>query len=63
LLEAQEHLEAAGITYREVDHVVTKSLYFADPDGNNVELYVDVSDIWKEDGFSLLHVHERPRES
>jgi catechol-2,3-dioxygenase len=26
---------------------VTKSLYFDDPDGNNLEVYVDASDIWK----------------
>ena len=32
-----------------VDHEVTKSLYFADPDGNQVELYVDASDAWREE--------------
>ncbi|HSG16042.1 MAG TPA: VOC family protein [Anaerolineae bacterium] len=62
LLEAKERLEAAGITTRGIDHVVTKSLYFEDPDGNNVELYVDTSDIWKEDGFSLFQVRHRPLE-
>ena len=40
-------LEAAGITPDPVDHEVTKSLYFDDPDGNNVEVYVDVSDVWR----------------
>ena len=49
LLEAKAHLEAAGITPDPVDHEVTKSLYFDDPDGNNVELYVDVSDVWRRD--------------
>jgi len=49
LREAKTLLEAAGIVLDPVDHEVTKSLYFDDPDGNNVELYVDVSDVWRED--------------
>jgi catechol 2,3-dioxygenase len=40
-------LEAAGISTNPVDHEVTKSLYFKDPDGNGVEIYVDASDIWR----------------
>ena len=32
-----------------IDHDVTKSLYFDDPDGNSIEVYVDVSDAWKVD--------------
>jgi catechol 2,3-dioxygenase len=47
LVEAKAQLEAAGITTDPVDHEVTKSLYFDDPDGNNVEVYVDVSDVWR----------------
>ncbi|HEX9158749.1 MAG TPA: VOC family protein [Rhizomicrobium sp.] len=47
LYEAKAKLEAAGITPVPVDHEVTKSLYFADPDGNGVELYVDASDVWR----------------
>jgi len=47
LREAKAKLEAAGIALRPVDHEVTKSLYFADPDGNGVELYVDASDVWR----------------
>lgn len=31
------------------DHGVTHSLYIADPDGNELELYADVSDRWKTD--------------
>ena len=31
------------------DHLVTHSLYIADPEGNELELYVDVSDAWKKD--------------
>ncbi|HEV2363010.1 MAG TPA: VOC family protein [Caulobacteraceae bacterium] len=47
LVEAKGKLEAAGIRPDPVDHEVSKSLYFADPDGNGVELYVDASDIWR----------------
>ncbi len=49
LKEAKTHLEAAGLTLDPIDHEVTKSLYFDDPDGNNIELYVDVSDVWRDD--------------
>ena len=49
LREAKKMLEAAGITPNPVDHEVTKSLYFHDPDGNGVELYVDASDAWRRD--------------
>ena len=31
------------------DHTVTHSLYVLDPDGNELELYADVSDTWKSD--------------
>jgi catechol 2,3-dioxygenase len=47
LREAKAKLEAEGIVVHPVDHEVTKSLYFADPDGNGVELYVDASDVWR----------------
>ena len=47
LREAKAKLEAAGITPNPVDHEVTKSLYFEDPDGNGVELYIDASDAWR----------------
>ncbi|HWF01028.1 MAG TPA: VOC family protein [Caulobacteraceae bacterium] len=49
LREAKAKLEAAGIKPDPIDHEVTKSLYFADPDGNGVELYVDASDAWRRD--------------
>ena len=35
LLEAKAKLEAAGLALAPVDHEVTKSLYFEDPDGNS----------------------------
>jgi catechol 2,3-dioxygenase len=36
------------------DHTVTHSLYILDPDGNELELYVDVSDSWKTDPTAVL---------
>ena len=56
LVEAKTHLEAAGVTPVPVDHEVTKSLYFDDPDGNTLELYVDASDAWREDPQRVAQV-------
>jgi len=47
LREARAKLESAGIATTPIDHEVTKSLYFADPDGNGIEVYVDASDAWR----------------
>ena len=47
LRDARASLEAAGVKSTPIDHEVTKSLYFEDPDGNGVELYIDASDIWR----------------
>jgi catechol-2,3-dioxygenase len=42
------------------DHGVTHSLYLLDPDGNEVELYVDVPGVdWKNDP-SLMMTRPRP---
>ena len=49
LREAKARLEAEGVTVAPVDHQVTKSLYFSDPDGNALELYADGPDEWKND--------------
>ena len=50
LRAARDELEAAGVrVHAVIDHVVSKSLYLSDPDGNGVELYVDGSDVWKTD--------------
>jgi catechol 2,3-dioxygenase len=49
LREARDKLEADGVKVVARDHGVSKSLYFDDPDGNTIELYVDVSDAWKQD--------------
>ena len=47
LRQAKKKLESAGVEPSPVDHEVTKSLYFKDPDGNGIELYIDASDVWK----------------
>jgi catechol 2,3-dioxygenase len=49
LREAKARLEAVGVTVAPVDHHVTKSLYFSDPDGNALEIYAEGSDDWKSD--------------
>jgi len=59
LRAAAEELRAAGVPVTgATDHGVTKSLYLQDPDGNEVELYVDVSDSWKQHPEAIL---ARPR--
>lgn len=60
LREAKAKLEAAGIVTTPIDHDVTKSLYFADPDGNGVEVYVDTSDLWRREPQRVAQV--RPLE-
>jgi len=41
-------LDAANITILyEADRSFTKSLHLHDPDGNEIELYADISDTWK----------------
>jgi catechol 2,3-dioxygenase len=43
LREAYTHLQQRGITIqRAVDHVCQRSLYFADPDGNGLEIYYEM---------------------
>ena len=49
LREAKAHLEGVGVKVLPIDHEVTQSLYFQDPDGNTVEVYVDASDVWKQE--------------
>jgi catechol 2,3-dioxygenase len=60
LREARQKLEAVGISPTPIDHEVAKSLYFADPDGNGIELYVDTSDVWRRDPQRVAQV--RPLE-
>ncbi|HMD44518.1 MAG TPA: VOC family protein [Acidimicrobiales bacterium] len=51
LRQALAAVEAAGATVLGAsDHGVTHSLYIADPDGNEVELYIDVPGVdWRAD--------------
>lgn len=51
LREALDRLREAGTPILGAsDHTVTHSLYIADPDGNEIELYVDVPGVdWKTD--------------
>ena len=51
LREARDELAAAGVRIvGATDHGVTHSLYIEDPDGNEIELYIDVQPArWKED--------------
>ena len=57
--------DAARQVYRELqekgvpivgtaDHGVTHSIYIEDPDGNELELYADVSDAWKTDPSAVM---------
>ncbi len=48
LKKVHEELRAKGVRFvGTADHHVTHSLYILDPDGNELELYADVSDEWK----------------
>jgi len=49
LRAAKNELERAGIEISGMsDHTVSQSLYLRDPDGNEVELYVDADEsVWK----------------
>lgn len=56
LRAARAELEAAGVPIDGAsDHVVTKSLYVRDPDGVEVELYIDDPSIdWRRDPSLVL---------
>ncbi len=56
LREALETLVNAGADVRgSADHTVTHSLYIADPDGNEIELYIDVQpEIWRDDPQAVM---------
>ena len=55
LEQALLELEKAKVTIvGTANHTVTLSVYILDPDGNEVELYVDVSDSWKKDPQMIL---------
>ena len=56
LREARDQIIAAGATLVGAsDHGVTHSLYIEDPDGNEIELYIDVQpEVWRDDPTAVL---------
>lgn len=56
LRDAMRDLVDAGATIvGTADHTVTHSLYIEDPDGNEIELYIDVQpEIWREDPTAII---------
>jgi catechol 2,3-dioxygenase len=56
LQAAKAELEQAGVVISGMsDHTVSQSLYLQDPDGNEVELYVDADEsIWKNNPAAVL---------
>ncbi len=55
LRSAYEELQTRNVRIiGTADHSVTHSLYILDPDGNELELYADVSDEWKQDPKAVL---------
>jgi catechol-2,3-dioxygenase len=55
LREVYSHLKKEGVKILgTTDHGVTHSIYILDPDGNELELYADVSDEWKNDPNVIL---------
>ena len=55
LKKAYQELEQKGVTIIGAsDHGISHSLYILDPDDNEIELYVDVSDEWKKNPMLVL---------
>lgn len=56
LRSAKRELEEAGVPIDGMsDHTVSQSLYLRDPDGNDVELYVDADkSVWKYNPATVL---------
>jgi catechol 2,3-dioxygenase len=56
LRAALQSLRDAGVVVAGAsDHTVTHSLYIEDPDGNEIELYVDVQpDVWRDDPAAVF---------
>lgn len=53
---AKKELEQAGVEIEGMsDHTVSQSLYLRDPDGNEVELYVDADEsVWKKNPAAVV---------
>ena len=56
LREAVKHLHEHNVPIQGAsDHTVTHSLYVSDPDGNEIELYIDVQpEVWREDPDAIM---------
>ncbi len=56
LREAVARLRAEGVPITGMsDHAVTHSVYITDPDGNEIELYIDVQpEVWRKNPKSIL---------
>jgi catechol 2,3-dioxygenase len=56
LRQAKQELEQVGISIDGMsDHTVSQSLYLKDPDGNEVELYVDADEsVWKNNPSAVV---------
>lgn len=56
LSEFAEHLRLCDVPIRMAfDHLVTRSIYFADPDGNQLEVYVEMPrDTWEHVPHAML---------
>ncbi|CAN5218642.1 N/A [soil metagenome] len=62
LRQARDELVDAGARIvGATDHGVTHSLYIQDPDGNEIELYIDVQpERWREDPAAMFRGGARP---
>lgn len=55
LKDAVEELRVHNVSIiGSADHHVTHSIYILDPDNNELELYIDVDDSWKQDTSKIL---------
>ena len=56
LRQAKQELKHAGVPITGMsDYTISQSLYLADPDANEIELYVDADEqIWKENPSAVL---------
>ncbi|MBT7183014.1 MAG: VOC family protein, partial [Acidiferrobacteraceae bacterium] len=56
LRDARDELVDAGVTIKGAsDHGITQSLYLLDPDGNEIEIYVDdLSVDWRADPTTIV---------
>lgn len=60
LKSALEELREKGVRIiGTANHHVTHSIYILDPDDNEIELYTDVDESWREDTLKILKQTER----